>query len=243
MGKHKYIQIEKGDTIILSSRFIPGNENVINNMINLLFKRGADVIYEKISDVHVSGHASQEDLKLMLFLTSPAYFIPIHGEYRHLVLHAHLARRLGIPQSRVIVAEDGDVIEMNDQWVRISGKVESGRIFVDGKGVGDIGFSVLRDRQHLSVDGMVVVMLVMNKQTGEMISGPDIFSKGFVFEEESKQLLNEAKYKLLTHMENIRSEPNMDDVDIKGEIRRVLKSFFYRETGRRPMIIPIVVEM
>lgn len=242
-GEHKYIKIEKDDTVIFSSRFIPGHEKAINSIINRLYKKGADVIYEKISEVHVSGHANQEELKWMLNLTRPDYFIPIHGEYRHLVQHAKLANKVGIPQSHVILAENGDIVELGDEGARKAGRVESGRIFVDGKGVGDIGSTVLRDRQHLSVDGMVVALLVTNKQTGETISGPDIFSRGFVFEEESGELLDEAKSVIVEHLEKARLEPKTEEVDIKVEIRRVLKSFFNRTIRRKPIILPIIVEI
>lgn len=243
VGEHKYIKIEKGDTVIFSSRFIPGHEKAINAIIDRLYRKGADVIYEKISEVHVSGHASQEELKWMLNLTRPEYFIPIHGDYRHLVQHAQLANRIGIPPSRVILAENGDIVELDNQGARKAGRVESGRIFVDGKGVGDIGSTVLRDRQHLSVDGMVIALLVTNKQTGETISGPDIFSRGFVFEEESGELLDEAKSVIRRHLEKLHLEPKTDEVDIKMEISRALKSFFYKTIRRKPIILPIIVEM
>ncbi len=190
---HKQIKIKKGDTVILSSRFIPGNEKAIDGLINNLYRFGAEVIYEKVSEIHVSGHANQEELKLMLHLTRPKYFIPIHGEYRHLVKHSQLAHKIGIPKENLILAENGQVIRFDQEGGRIVDQVEVGRVFVDGKGVGDVGSLILRDRRHLSNEGLVVVQVVLNNQTGELLSGPDIISRGFISEEEYPQLIQEAK--------------------------------------------------
>jgi ribonuclease J len=181
MDDHKQIKLEMGDTVILSSRFIPGNEKTISDLINHLYRRGAEVIHEKVSEVHVSGHASQEELKLMLNIVRPRFFIPVHGEYRHLVKHSQLAQRVGIPKERCILAVNGDVVAFSDGEACIIDGIETGRVFVDGKGVGDVGDVVLKDRKHLSEDGMVVVIIGINQASGEIIYGPDIVSRGFVF--------------------------------------------------------------
>ena len=199
MDDHKQIKLEEGDTVILSSRFIPGNEKTISDLINHLYRRGAEVIHEKVSEVHVSGHASQEELKLLHNLVRPRYFVPVHGEYRHLVKHSQLAQKLGLPKERCILAVNGDVIAFSNGEGCIVDRVETGRVFVDGKGVGDVGNVVLKDRKHLSQDGMVVVIIAIDQATGEIIYGPDIVSRGFVFEDESQQYLDEAKKVVAGH--------------------------------------------
>jgi len=183
MENHKDVRIKKGDTVILSSRFIPGNEKAITHMINHLCRRGAEVISENISAIHVSGHGYREELRMMLNLIHPEYFIPIHGEYRHLVQHIHLAREVGIPEERLLLAEDGDVVSFHNGEGKIIDRVEVGKVFVDGKGVGDVEHVVLRDRRQLSEDGMVIPVMVINERTGEVVSGPDIISRGFLLEE------------------------------------------------------------
>ena len=193
MDDHKQIKLEKGDTVILSSRVIPGNERTISELINHLYRRGAEVFHEKVSEVHVSGHASREELKLMLNTVRPRFFIPIHGEYRHLVKHIQLAYTVGIPEERCILATNGEVVSFYSDTAAIVEQIESGRVFVDGKGVGDVGRMVLRDRKHLSEDGMIVVIIGLNMTTGAVIYGPDIVSRGFVFEDESQEYLEEAR--------------------------------------------------
>ncbi|MBW1869708.1 MAG: ribonuclease J, partial [Deltaproteobacteria bacterium] len=182
-GKHKGIEIKSGDTIILSSRFIPGNEKAITSVINSLYRLGADVVYEKVSDIHTSGHARREELKLMLSLVKPRYFVPIHGEYRHLVKHAQIASEMGMPDDRILIAEDGNVICFENLQMQLGEPVVTGRILVDGKGVGDIGEKVLQDRRKLGGHGMVLVLLIVDEKTGETIYGPEIISRGFVFED------------------------------------------------------------
>ena len=180
---HKRLKIKEGDTIILSSKFIPGNERTIQNIINHLCRNGADVIHEQVKDIHVSGHAYQEELKMLINVVQPRYFIPIHGEYRHLMKHRQLAMSLGRHPDNCLLIENGTVMSFSRDSVCTKGKIEAGRVFVDGKGVGDVGGLVLRDRRHLSEDGLVIASLVINKETHELLSGPDIFSRGFIHEE------------------------------------------------------------
>ncbi len=240
---HKQIKIKKGDTVILSSRFIPGNEKAIDGLINNLYRFGAEVIYEKVSEIHVSGHANQEELKLMLHLTRPKYFIPIHGEYRHLVKHAQLAHKIGIPKENLILAEDGQVIRFDQEGGRIVDQVEVGRVFVDGKGVGDVGNLILRDRRHLSNEGLVVVQVVLNNQTGELLSGPDIISRGFISEEEYPQLIQEAKEMVLEILYLRQKEGIKDWSEIQEEIRKTLRRFFDHSLERRPVVLPLIIPM
>lgn len=243
MDDHKQIKLEQGDTVILSSRFIPGNEKTISDLINHLYRRGAEVIHEKVSEVHVSGHASQEELKLMLNLVRPRFFIPVHGEYRHLVKHSQLAQKVGIARERCVLAVDGDVITFNGEGCAITGTVEAGRVFVDGKGIGDVGEVVLKDRKHLSEDGMVVVIIAINQATGEIIYGPDIVSRGFVFEDESQEYLDEARKLVLDTLANVNIEVRGDWGEVKQEVRRILRRFFNKTIERRPVILPLILEM
>ncbi|TWJ19472.1 ribonuclease J [Geobacter argillaceus] len=243
MDDHKQIKLEEGDTVILSSRFIPGNEKTISDLINHLYRRGAEVFHEKVSEVHVSGHASQEELKLLHNLVRPRWFIPVHGEYRHLVRHARLAQELGVPKDRCILAVNGDMIAFSDGEGCILGRVPVGRVFVDGKGVGDVGDVVLKDRQHLSQDGMVVVIIGINQTAGEIIYGPDIVSRGFVFEDESQEYLDEAKKIVLDTLALNSPEFLGDWNEVKQEVRTVLRRFFKKTIERRPVILPVILEM
>ncbi|MGQ9654414.1 MAG: ribonuclease J [Thermodesulfobacteriota bacterium] len=243
MGTHKWLKVERGDTVIFSSRFIPGNEKAIYAIINALSKGGARVIYEPLARVHVSGHASREELKLMIHLVRPEYFIPIHGEHRHLVQHVELAHEVGVAPGKAWVVENGEVVTIaRDKLVR-DGRVETGRIYVDGKGVGDVGETLLRDRQHLSEDGVVVALVVVNKGTGEVVSGPDLFSRGFALEGEETRIA-EARQVLLEAIQATRQCPNGEPQDdLKFQLRKALKSHFWRSFRRRPMIMPIIVEV
>jgi len=243
MDNHKQLKVQKGDTIILSSKFIPGHEKAISTMMNHLYRRGADVIYEKVSEVHVSGHASQEELKIMLNMVKPRYFIPVHGEYRHLVLHGRLAERVGVPPENVIIAEDGDVIEFTEAGAAKKDKVECGRVFVDGKGVGDVGAMVLKDRIHLSQDGMVLVVMAINEKTGELVYGPDIVTRGLVFEDISAPLLENAKNIVMEALSNINPEAKTEQFEVKEEIHRALRRFFNKTLERRPVILPVIIEI
>ncbi|MFA7061733.1 MAG: ribonuclease J [Pedobacter sp.] len=243
MDDHKQIKIAKGDTVILSARTIPGNERAISELINHLYRRGAEVLYEQVSEVHVSGHACQEELKLMMNLVKPHFFIPIHGEYRHLVKHIQLAHKVGIPEERCILADNGDVISFYSDTACISEKVETGRVFVDGKGVGDVGVIVLKDRKHLSEDGMVVVIIGMNHSNGNVIYGPDIVSRGFVFEDESREYLETARGVVMVALEELNPEMRCDSEEVKQAVRQALRRFFKKTIERRPVILPVVMEM
>src|SRR6185369_11646338 len=243
MDDHKQIKLEKGDTVILSSRVIPGNERTISELINHLYRRGAEVFHEKVSEVHVSGHASQEELKLMLNLVLPRFFIPVHGEYRHLVKHIQLAQKVGIPEERCILATNGDVVSFYADTAAIVEKVDSGRVFVDGKGVGDVGAIVLKDRKHLSEDGMVVIIIGMNQTTGAIIYGPDIVSRGFVFEDESQEYLETARCMVVEAIEELSEEMRCDCEEVNTTVRQVLRRFFKKTIERRPVILPVIMEM
>ncbi len=243
LDDHKHLKILKGDTVILSSKLIPGHEKAITTMMNHLYKRGATVIYEKVSEVHVSGHASQEELKIMLNMVRPKYFLPVHGEFRHLVMHADLAKKTGIPEQNIIVAEDGDVVEFSAEGWSVKQKIETGRIFVDGKGVGDVSEVVLKDRRHLSQDGMVLAVMAINSSTGEPIYGPDIITRGLVLEAESPGLIEGAKAVVLETLANLNKEARTEEPEVKEEIRRALRKFFNKRLERRPVILPVIIEM
>jgi ribonuclease J len=242
-GTHRQIKIKKGDTVILSSKFIPGNERAIAKIINSLYRKGADVIYEKISDIHVSGHAFREELKLMIKLTQPRYFLPVHGEYRHLVLHSRLAKEVGIPAENILLAENGQIIDFDKNGGRINGRVSTGRVLVDGKGVGDVGRSVLKERRALSEEGLVAVTLAFDEETGVVVYGPEIVSRGFVFQNESGYLLEDAQCVVLEIVEEITPEvPNRVD-KIRSKIKTALRQYFFFTIGRRPVILPFIMEV
>ena len=242
-GTHKHIKIRKEDTIILSSKFIPGNERAIAGIINRLYRLGADVIYEKISEIHVSGHAFREELKLMINLTKPRYFIPIHGEYRHLTLHTRLAQEVGIPPERILLAENGQVIAFDEKGGRLRERVGTGRVLIDGKGVGDVGRSVLKERRNLSEHGLVVVAMALDEDTGTVVYGPEIFSRGFVFEMETGHLLDDAVCVVLEVVEDIGPEVNNRAARIRARLQTVLKQYFFFTIARRPVIVPIIIEV
>lgn len=242
-GEHKIIEIKEGDTVILSARMIPGNERSIGRIINHLFRRGADVIYEKVSEVHVSGHASKEELKLMLNLVRPKYFMPIHGEYRHLVYHSKLAKNLGIPKENIFILQNGDVLDITQEGASRNGRINSGRIFIDGKGVGDVEDMVLRDRRRLAHDGIVLILLAIEKLTGNIVSGPDIISRGFVFEDASQEIINDVRELVINTLEKLDKEILTDASLIQAKLRSVLKKYLVNTMGRRPMIMPIIIEV
>lgn len=242
-GTHKQIKIHKEDTVILSSKFIPGNERAIAGIINKLYRLGADVIYEKISAIHVSGHAFREELKLMINLNRPRYFIPIHGEYRHLMLHARLAQSIGIPAERVLLAENGQVIEFDRSGAHIRERVPTGRVLVDGKGIGDVGRSVLKERRSLSEHGLVVVIMALDEDTGTIVYGPEIFSRGFVFETETGHLLEDAVCVVLEVVEDIGPEVPGRIEKIRHRLQSVLKQYFFFTIARRPVVVPLIIEV
>jgi ribonuclease J len=242
-GSHKQISVKKNDTVILSSKFIPGNERAITNIINKLYKRGADVIYEKISNIHVSGHAFKEELKLMINLTKPEYFIPIHGEYRHLVLHSRLAEDVGIKKGKILLAENGQIIEFDEKGGRIREDVATGRILIDGKGIGDVGRSVLKERRALSEEGLVVVNMAFDEETGIIVYGPEIVSRGFVFETETGHLLEDAKCVILEIVEEITPDTPDRVNKIRSMVQTALRKYFNFAIKRRPVILPFILEI
>ena len=242
-GNHKQIKIKKEDTVILSSKFIPGNEKAITKIINDLYRRGADVIYEKISAIHVSGHAFQEELKLMINLTGPQYFVPIHGEYRHLILHARLAEQIGISKNNILLAENGQIIEFNENGGSVYGSVVTGRVLIDGKGVGDVGRSVLKERRDLSADGIVVVNMVIDEETGIVVYGPEIVSRGFVFETETGHIIEDAKCIVLEIIEEVGPEAPERADKIRAMIQAALRKHFSFTIRRRPIILPFILEV
>ena len=243
MDDHKQIKVMEGDTVILSSRFIPGNERAIGRVINHLFRRGANVFYEQVSDIHVSGHACREEQKMMINLVRPKYFIPIHGEYRHLVYHARLAESLNIPRENIFILEDGEVARFTKDGGVKEGKVESGRVFVDGKGIGDVGSIVLRDRQHLGTDGMIIVVLGIEKSTAKVLVGPEIISRGFVYVDASQEFIEELKTVVLTLLNEMEPELKQEWIVVKDRVTAALKRHIKKKIERRPMIIPIIIEM
>ncbi len=243
VNEHKDIQIEDGDTVVLSSRVIPGNEKAISRIINHLFRRGANVIYEDVSDIHVSGHASQEEQKLMMCLVRPKFFVPIHGEYRHLVYHARLAETLGFSKENIFILEDGDVLELNGDAAVKKEKIQAGRVFVDGKIIGDVGNIVLRDRMRLGSDGIIIVFIGIEKTTGKVVTGPDIITRGFVLEEESQVLIDEMKKVVSDLLGQLEQELMADWVLVKTKVRNTLKKLLIKKMDRKPMIIPIIIEL
>ncbi|AFS78353.1 RNA-metabolising metallo-beta-lactamase [Gottschalkia acidurici 9a] len=239
---HKKMDLRPGDLVIISASPIPGNEKTISKVINKLFKKGANVIYEALADVHVSGHACQEELKLIHSLLKPKYFIPVHGEYRHLEQHAKLAEDLGMPRENIFLAENGSVLEFTEESGNIVGSVPSGNILVDGLGVGDVGNIVLRDRKHLSEDGLIVIVVTISKEDGSVIAGPDIVSRGFVYVRESEDLMEEAKRVVRNVLMECEKNHITDWATLKSSIRDALRSFLC-ENKRNPMILPIIMEI
>ncbi len=242
LDDHKSIRIEPGDTVMLSSKFIPGNERTITNLINHLYRRGAEVHYESVSEIHVSGHASQEELKTMLRLTRPRYFVPVHGEYRHLVRHVQLARAVGIPDENCFLLEDGEVLELTRDSAKKAAPVTVGRVFVDGKGVGDVEDVVIRDRRHLSEDGMVLAVMAIHQQSGEIVSGPDLITRGFVRADGGEEVLERARQIVLQTMKEINRETRTDPGEVQEEVRKALRRYFYKALERRPVVLAFIME-
>ncbi len=234
-GRHRHITIKEGDTVVMSSRVIPGNEQLVGRAVNNLFRRGARVIYGKAHNVHVSGHASQEELKLLLSLVKPKYFIPVHGEMRHLHAHADLARSQGIPGENIFVLENGMVVEIDEEDARIADRVPGGWVFVDGSGVGDIGPVVLRDREILSQDGFVLAVVRLDQKTGRLIDRPRIITRGFVFVKENLDMIERAE-------EEVTAALRTNGQDPQKAIRQALSEMLYSETQRQPMVLPVVIE-
>jgi len=243
-GEHKHIKVKQGDTVILSAKMIPGNERSIGRIINHLFKRGAEVIYEKVSEVHVSGHASKEELKLILNLIRPKYFMPIHGEFRHLMYHAKLAEKVGIPSENIFILENGEVLEINQQGIaRKNGQVNAGRIFIDGKLMGNLESMVLRDRMRLAHDGIVLILLAIEKATGRIVTGPEVISRGFIFEDTSQDIIYNVRDMVTKTIQSMEHDIISDTTLLQTKIRDTLKKYLRDTMGRRPMIMPVVMEI
>ena len=238
---HRQVEIQAGDRVIISASTIPGNENSMGNVINELYRRDAEVVNERELPLHVSGHACQEELKIIHALVKPKFFIPVHGEQRHLKTHAKLARDMGMDPRRIVISDVGKVIELTGKTAKINGTVPAGKVFVDGYGVGDVGAVVLRDRQHLAQDGMIVVVVSMSGEDGQLISGPDIITRGFVYVKESEGLLEELRRVAMDALDRCRDRNIRDWSSIKGEIKGDLSGYLYKKTKRNPMILPVIM--
>jgi ribonuclease J len=236
------VKLKERDTVVLSSSLIPGNEPAIHRVVDSLYRSGADVYHVPSDAVHASGHAAQEELRLMLSLVRPRWFIPVHGERRHLQHHARLAEEVGIPRERILVCEDGDLVEIGDV-VRVAERVPAGMTFVDGLGIGDVGGEVLRDRRKLAGDGVVVVVLTVDGRSGELVGGPEILNRGFVHEESSGEILDTARERVRLSLEESAGAQVNDPTVIQQNVRRVLKRYFLDVTQRKPVILPVVMEV
>ena len=242
-SSHKHIDIVAGDRIIISASAIPGNEKAVSRIINELYRKGADVVYEKSEGLHVSGHACQEELKIVHALCKPRFFIPVHGEQRHLQLHGRLATQLGLPAKNVRIGEVGSVFELTGKTCKLSGTVAAGKVFVDGSGVGDVGSVVLRDRKHLAQDGMIVVCVTISSQDGGLMSGPDIITRGFVYVKESEDLMEELRCVTLEAIERSTRKRMRDYTAVRTAIKNDLSGYLYKTTKRNPMILPVITEI
>ena len=242
-GEHKKVQITPNDLIIISANPIPGNENSVSKVIDDLMKIGAEVVYNALADIHVSGHACQEEQKLMISLVRPKYFIPVHGEYRQLIAHSETAKKVGIDPENIFIMTNGRILELNEHEAKLTGTVPVGKIMVDGLGVGDVGNIVLRDRQRLSQDGLIIIVLTMDSQTGTVVAGPDVLSRGFVYVRESENLMDDIKQLLRAEIDKFEEKHITDWSTIKALLREELKDYIYKKTKRDPMILPIIMEV
>ena len=240
---HKKVNLGIGDTVILSASPIPGNEKTVSKVVNELFKHGVEVIYESLADVHVSGHACQQELKIILGLVKPKYFIPVHGEHRHLVHHSALAQKMGVLKKNVFLMGIGQVLELDNEHAKINGVVPSGKILVDGLGVGDVGNIVLRDRKHLAEDGLIVVVVTISKESKDIVAGPDVISRGFVYMRESEDLMEEIRICAKNSLESCREKNLHDWNTLKGRMKTSISEFLYGKTKRRPMVLPVIMEV
>jgi len=243
MGDHGSVKMEPDDAVVLSSRIIPGNERPISNMVNHMYRRGAQVFTSRDADVHVSGHASRDELALMINLVRPKYFVPVHGEFRHLSEHLRLARLLGLGEDATILLEDGQVLALDDTGARRVEPVSAGRVLVDGKGIGDISDIVLRDRRHLSQDGLLLAVLALDQHTGELIAGPDFSSRGVVAEGDQARVFDEARDVVIATLGDLAPESRTDALEVKEEVRKALRRYFSKKLDRRPVVVPFVLEM
>jgi ribonuclease J len=241
--EHKNVRVEAGDTVILSASPIPGNESAVHRVLNGLYRTGANVYHSETSAVHVSGHAARDELAEMIDLVQPKHFTPVHGEYRHLALHAGIATRAGIPEDRIAIVEDGDVLELSGNGVRRGERINLGAVLVDGLGVGDVGPVVLRDRRVLAEEGVLICVVTIDGRDGAILAGPDLISRGFVFEDRSRAFLDEASDRVAAALEELEAQRVTEWTTIKKACRQALGEFVWNETGRRPMILPIVMEV
>ena len=242
-GEHKKVTITGNDLVIISANPIPGNEKAVSKVIDQLMKIGAEVVYSALADVHVSGHACQEEQKLIMALVKPKYFLPVHGEYRQLMAHRDTALEMGIPKENIFITGNGKVLEINENEAKFTGTVPSGRVMVDGLGVGDVGSIVLRDRQHLSQDGLIVIVMTMDNQTGEIVAGPDVISRGFVYVRESENLMDDVKSFIREEIHELENKHIRDWTTIKSTLKDDVRDFVFDRTKRNPMILPIIMEM
>ena len=242
-GEHKKVTITPNDLVIISANAIPGNEKLVSKVIDDLMKIGAEVVYSALADVHVSGHACQEEQKLILALAKPKYFIPVHGEYRQLMAHAETAKKLGIPAQNIFITHNGRILELSEDEAKFTTSVPSGKVLVDGLGVGDVGNIVLRDRQHLSQDGLIVIVLTMDSSTGEIVSGPDVISRGFVYVRESENLMEDVKNVIKEEVAECEKRHITDWSTIKSTLKDNLRDYIFQKTKRDPMILPIIMEV
>ena len=240
---HKQVEIQPGDRIIISASAIPGNEVSVGNVINELYRKGADVVYNKMADLHVSGHACQEELKIIHALVRPKFFIPIHGEQRHLWTHARLAQTMGMDPRNIVIADVGRVIELTSRTCKMTGTVPAGKVLVDGSGVGDIGSVVLRDRKHLAEDGMIIVAVSLSRDNGDIVAGPEIITRGFVYVKESENLMEELRRVALEALDNCQTRRISDWAAIKAAVKGDLSGYLYKKTKRSPMILPVIMEV
>ncbi len=240
---HKKVEIDKNDLVVLSANPIPGNEKLVATVVNGLFKKGATVLYDNVADVHVSGHACQEELKLILALAKPKYFMPVHGEYKHLLNHRELALNVGIKEENIFILQNGNILELDANTAKMAGSVTSGQIFVDGLSVGDVGNIVIRDRKHLAQDGLIVVVVSISAQTHQIIAGPDVISRGFVYMRESEELMEETRRISKETLDALLERNVTDWATLKSEIKSALGMYFNKETKRTPMILPVIMEV
>ncbi|MBQ8144053.1 MAG: ribonuclease J [Butyricicoccus sp.] len=242
-SSHKQVDVGPGDRILIAASAIPGNEKSVYNMINELYRQGAEVIYDRNAAIHVSGHACQQDLKLMLGLVRPKYFVPVHGEHRMLCLHAELAKEMGVDPRNIVVTEIGHTVEVDQKGIRLGATVPAGRVLVDGFGIGDVGATVLRDRKHLAEDGLLIIVVTIDKESGVVIAGPDIVSRGFIYVREAEDLMEELRVQCEMSLDRCQDEGIRDWNGIKGALKSTVSDYLFKKTKRSPMILPIIMEV
>ncbi|MDR2530904.1 MAG: ribonuclease J [Oscillospiraceae bacterium] len=240
---HKYIEIKPGDRVVISASAVPGNETTVSKIVNELFRKGADVMYRTADELHVSGHGFQEELKIILALTKPKFFMPVHGEHRHLKLHAQIAKEMGIDSKNIVISDIGNVVELSRKDIKLNGTVPSGKIFVDGTGVGDVGNVVLRDRKHLAQDGMLVIVVGVSQEDGGIVSGPDIITRGFVYVKENATLIEDLRSIVLETLVNCQGDGIKDRTTLKNSIKSAASQYLYKNTRRNPMVMTVMMEV